>query len=284
MVLAGESFEPATREGYRRSIVAALHHLKERRERASAASVKAYVKSSEAQGVTEQFDRNALRWFFLAARRRVDGGRQTSNSGIEEEASPIHPEKADTGKTPWERRLVERLRVGQYRWRTEVTCWDWAWRFSVWLGTRPLDDATDTNLKDFLTYLAVDRALAACTQRQALNALIFLFREVLGREPGNVSGYTPSRRAQRVPEMLTPDELRRLFDHLRGMSPIDGPTAIRRRPAHNVVDSVTGPGFGLGTRHRHRALRQGRQGSRNGPPGWFEGRAGDEPTVFARGV
>ncbi len=213
-ILAGESFDPATRERYRRCIVAYLHHLKERRERASVASAKAYVESGETQGVTDQLDRDALRWFFLAARRRdpVAGGELS----VEEQASPIHPEKADTGKTPWERRLVERLRVGQYQWRTEVTYRDWAWRFAVWLGARPLDGATDTDLKDFLTHLAVDRAVAASTQRQALNALIFLFREVLGREPGNVSDYTPSRRAQRVPEVLTPDELRRLFEHLRG--------------------------------------------------------------------
>ncbi|MFA5344406.1 MAG: integron integrase [Kiritimatiellia bacterium] len=257
-VLAGESFDPATRERYRRCIVAYLHHLKERRERASVASAKAYVESGEVKGVTDHLDRDALRWFFLAARRRTedggrlkaednanvqpraargkrsiypafrgtpnvqclmtDDGRQTTEDGIEEQASPIHPEKADTGTTPWERRLVERLRVGQYQWRTEVTYRDWAWRFAAWLGARPMDGATDEDLKDFLSHLAVDRAVAASTQRQALNALIFLFREVLGREPGNVSDYTPSRRAQRVPEVLAPDELRRLFEHLRGMA------------------------------------------------------------------
>src|ERR1035437_1686519 len=215
-VLVGESFDPATRERYRRCIVAYLHHLKERRERASVASAKAYVESGETQGVTDQLDRDALRWFFLAARRRDPvAGNEFS---VEEQASPIHPEKADTGKAPWERRLVERLRVGQYQWRTEVTYRDWAWRFAVWLGTRPLEVATGEDLKDFLTHLAVDRAVAASTQRQALNALIFLFREVLGRDPGDVSDYTPSRRAQRIPEVLTPDELRRLFEHLRGMA------------------------------------------------------------------
>src|SRR5450759_2030120 len=145
-VLAGESFDPATRERYRRCIVAYLHHLKERREVASVASAKAYVESGETQGVTDQFDRDALRWFFLAARRKTDDRRQTTDDGqytarnelsIEEQVSPIHPEKVDTGKTPWERRLVERLRVGQYQWRTEVTYRDWAWRFAVWLGARP---------------------------------------------------------------------------------------------------------------------------------------------------
>ena len=97
-----------------------------------------------------------------------------------------------------------------------MTYRDWAWRFAVWLGARPLDDATGEDLKRFLSHLAVDRAVAAATQRQALNALMFLFHEALGRDPGDVSGYTPSRRAQRVPEVMTPDELRKLFGNLRG--------------------------------------------------------------------
>jgi len=59
-VLAGESFDPATRERFRRCIVAYLHYLKERRERASPASAKAYVEAGEARGVTDHFDRNAL--------------------------------------------------------------------------------------------------------------------------------------------------------------------------------------------------------------------------------
>ncbi len=213
-VLAGESFDPATRERFRRCIVAYLHYLKERRERASPASAKAYVEAGEARGVTDHFDRNALRWFFLTARRRDPAAGPPH--GVEEQPSPIHPEKADLGKTPWERRLVERLRVGQYQFRTEMTYRDWAWRFAVWLGARPLDDATGEDLKRFLSHLAVDRAVAAATQRQALNALMFLFHEALGRDPGDVSGYTPSRRAQRVPEVMTPDELRKLFGNLRG--------------------------------------------------------------------
>ncbi len=216
MVLAGESFDSATRERYRRSIVAYLHHLKERRERASVASAKVYIEFGEAKGVMDKIDRDALRWFFLAARRRDP--RTGGEIKVEEKVSPIHPEKADLGKTPWERRLVERLRVGQYQWRTEVTYRDWAWRFAIWLGMRPLEEATGQDVKNFLTHLAVDRSVAASTQRQALNALMFLFQQVLERDPGDVSDYSPSRRAQRIPEVLTPDELLRLFANLRGLA------------------------------------------------------------------
>jgi integron integrase len=211
-VLAGEALDAATRERYRRCVVAYLHYLKSRREYASMASAKAYVENGEAQGVTDVHDREALRWFFKAAGRRDP----RPVNAVEASASPIKPEKADTGATPWERRLIERLRVGQYQWRTEVTYRDWAWRFASWLGARAMESATGEDIKGFLSHLAVDRAVAAATQRQALNALVFFFREVLGREPGDLGGYAPSGRTARVPEVLTPSELGRLFEQLEG--------------------------------------------------------------------
>jgi hypothetical protein len=213
-VLAGEGFDAATREQYRRSVVAYLHDLKTRRQCASLASAKAYVENGEAHGLTATADRVALRWFFQAAARQTRDASPATD--VTAPASPIRPEKADTGRTPWERRLVERLRVGQYLWRTEMTYRDWAWRFAAWLGDRPVDGATGEDVKGFLSHLAVDRAVAASTQRQALNALVFLFRTVLERDPGDLAGYTPSHRPQRVPEVLTPDECRRLFQSLEG--------------------------------------------------------------------
>ena len=211
-VLAGEPLDVSIRERYRRSVVAYLHHLKTHRLRASPASAKAYVEAGEAQGVTDEHDRKALRWFFTAALRRD----AAAPAAVEDAASPIRLEKADHGRTPWERLLVERLRVGQYQWRTEVTYRDWIWRFASWLGARPMESATDEDIKAFLTHLAVDRAVAASTQRQALNALVFFFREVLRREPGDLRDYTPSGRAPRVPVVLSPDECRQLFESLSG--------------------------------------------------------------------
>jgi integron integrase len=62
----------------------------------------------------------------------------------------------------------------------------------------------------------VDRSVAVSTQRQALNALVFFFREALKREPGDLADYTPSSRAPRVPVVLTRDECRQLFQALSG--------------------------------------------------------------------
>jgi hypothetical protein len=54
------------------------------------------------------------------------------------------------------------------------------------------------------------------TQAQALNAVVFLFREVLKRDPGELSDFTRARRGRKAPTVLTQDECRRLFDELEG--------------------------------------------------------------------
>ena len=68
--------------------------------------------------------------------------------------------------------------------RTEEAYWGWVRRFlvfakagAVWRHPRELGAA---QVQEFLTHLATERAVAASTQNQALNALVFLYREVIG--------------------------------------------------------------------------------------------------------
>ena len=64
--------------------------------------------------------------------------------------------------------------------RTEQTYVDWIRRFIVWSGKRHPQDMGAAQVRDFLTHLAAERDVAAATQNQALNALVFLYREVIG--------------------------------------------------------------------------------------------------------
>ena len=65
--------------------------------------------------------------------------------------------------TPWERKLVEKLRVGHYQWRTETSYREWARRFCTWLGKKTLKEAGDDDIKRFLTELAVKQRLFVST-------------------------------------------------------------------------------------------------------------------------
>jgi len=124
--------------------------------------------------------------------------------------------QADTGAVAWEQRLIERLRIQHYAWRTEQTYREWAWRLADFVRPRELETATGEDIKAFLSELAVKRRVSRSTQKQALNALVFLFRECLGREAGDLSGFKTSRRGPQMPSVLSRKECQRLFDAMEG--------------------------------------------------------------------
>ncbi|MFM6410028.1 MAG: site-specific integrase, partial [Microcystis sp.] len=58
-------------------------------------------------------------------------------------------------------------------------------------------------IRAFLTHLAVDKNVAAATQNQALNAILFLYREVLKIELENIGAYLRAKRSKHLPTVLT---------------------------------------------------------------------------------
>lgn len=80
----------------------------------------------------------------------------------------------------------------------------------AWRHPRDLGKA---ELEAFLSYLAVDRNVAASTQNQALNALLFLYQEVLGIEVPWLDAYERSKRPARVPLVLGRSEVTELLKH-----------------------------------------------------------------------
>jgi integron integrase len=171
-------------------------------------SARGFVDDALRRGLTPDGEtwKAALNWFFREGHKRT---------APQPEGVPSLGQ-ADTGKTPWESRLIERLRLKHYSWRTERTYREWAWRLAHFVGARGLESATDEDLKRFLSDLAVRWRVSTATQKQALNALVFLFREALGHPPGDLAGFQPSRRGRRLPDVLTGHECAQLFDALSG--------------------------------------------------------------------
>ncbi len=75
-------------------------------------------------------------------------------------------------------------------------------------------------VRAFLEELAIRRHLSASSQNQALNALVFLYRHVLGLELGDLGSVERARRPQRLPVVLSRDEVRRLFAELHRPYPL----------------------------------------------------------------
>ncbi len=71
-------------------------------------------------------------------------------------------------------------------------------------------------VKRFLTWLAVDRNVAAATQNQALNALIFLYREVLAIDLGDIGGVARAKKSPNLPTVFSEGEVMNVLSALQG--------------------------------------------------------------------
>lgn len=119
------------------------------------------------------------------------------------------------GKSPFLLRIREATRVRHYSIRTEQTYIEWARRFILFHGKRHPQDMGETEVAAFLTHLAVERNVAASTQNQALNALVFMYKHVLDRPLGDIGDAVRAKRPARLPVVLSQDEVRRVLAELR---------------------------------------------------------------------
>ncbi len=115
-----------------------------------------------------------------------------------------------------EERLRRACRLRQFSHRTEDAYWMWTRQFILYHHKRHPDDMGEHEVRDFLTHLAADREVAASTQNQAFNALVFLYQSVLGRPPGDLSGIERATRPKKVPVVLSEGEVKALLSHLQG--------------------------------------------------------------------
>ncbi|HEY2291706.1 MAG TPA: integron integrase, partial [Thermoanaerobaculia bacterium] len=113
-------------------------------------------------------------------------------------------------------RVSDRVRAPHYSIRTEGAYTQWIKRFILFHGKRHTQEMGAPELEAFLTHLAVERNVAASTQNQALSAILFLYREVLGRPLDELGRIAPARRPERLPTVLTRDEVRSLLEQLDG--------------------------------------------------------------------
>lgn len=117
---------------------------------------------------------------------------------------------------PWDRALVRTVRARQLMLRTEQTYLGWLRRYQRWLGETPAGQAPPESVGGYLSDLAANEKVAPATQKQALNALAFFFRDVLGRADVDFGAFLRPAGRKRLPVVLTPEEVRRVLGHLAG--------------------------------------------------------------------
>lgn len=116
----------------------------------------------------------------------------------------------------WQRQLVEQLRVRHYSIRTEKSYLQWVRRLVAFHGGRAPEAIGPEGVRDFLAALATEGRVAASTQNQALNALIFLYRHALQMELGALGEFPRAARTRRLPVVLTREEVRLVLAELHG--------------------------------------------------------------------
>jgi integron integrase len=109
-----------------------------------------------------------------------------------------------------------RLRVKHCSLRTEQAYVGWIRRYILANGKRHPRELGGEEVGVFLTRLVTRRNVAAGTQNQALAALLFLYREVLGQDLPWMDGVVRAKRPRRLPVVLTRDEVHRLLGQLQG--------------------------------------------------------------------
>jgi integron integrase len=218
-VLSAASVTEAQRWAHRMAISTFLKHCKESRCPATIMVIKAYLDGVKRTGgpVTETTD--ALRWFYrqaLRARKGDDGELPGSIPLGQVPAERDRPSlgAGDRGGPDWERALIRAIREQGLLWRTEQTYRNWGWRFARFVSPREVPKTGTVEVRAFLSDLAVTRRASQSNQRQALNALVYLFRHGLNTDLGDFSGFTRAEPKRRMPTVLTGVECRAVMGRL----------------------------------------------------------------------
>ena len=107
--------------------------------------------------------------------------------------------------------LGEVMRFKHFSHRTESAYWHWIKGFILFHQKRHPREMGAAQVQAYLSHLASDKNVAPATQNQALNAIVFLYREVLALELGSIGKIERPTRQPKVPTVLTKDEVRRVL-------------------------------------------------------------------------
>ena len=109
-----------------------------------------------------------------------------------------------------------KLRLLHYSYQTERSYVHWIERYIRFFNKQHPIYLNAKDVENFLSFLAKNNQVAASTQNQALNALVFLYKQVIEIDLGNFSKFLRAKRRTYVPTVLTTDEIIKIFIHLRG--------------------------------------------------------------------
>lgn len=158
--------------------------------------------------------KDALNWFFRHAPVRREAVELTD--GRRRHAVTVREYQQSVGREPLIEEAVRLMRIRQMSYRTEESYIGWLRRLGHYHADVPMNELSEEHIKGFLSHLAVEEGVSAATQKQALNACVFLLREVQRRELGDFSDYVQANPRKYYPVVYSWEELKRVFEKLEG--------------------------------------------------------------------
>ena len=147
--------------------------------------------------------------------------RPDSGAALATASSPLPPTNSrPSGQAPgaswvWVfEGLKSAIAVRHYSQKTFHAYRHWLRKFQAFVQSKDPALADMEDVKAFLSTLATRQKVAASSQNQAFNALLFLFRHVLEKPFGNVEGVVRAKRRRYIPVVLSRDEVDRVVGHL----------------------------------------------------------------------
>ena len=137
-------------------------------------------------------------------------------STITHDATPALCDKPSAQPKRLQQLVADAIAVRHYSKRTNEAYWHWIKRFVFWSGKRHPASMGQVEVGQFLTWLASDQGVSASTQRQALAAILFLYKQVLEIDIGWVDNIVRAKQSQRLPVVMTVEETRALLAHTSG--------------------------------------------------------------------
>ena len=200
----------------------------------------------------------------------------------ERPAASLAAPTANASSSPQKPKLLDQvrqaIRTRHLSPHTEQAYVGWIKRFIFFHNKRHPAEMAEAEIGNFLSSLATDAKVSASTQNQALNALLFLYHEVLDKKIGLIQGVVRAKRPSRLPVVLTKEDVQRLLNSISGTPWLMAMLLYGAGLRLMECCRLRGQGHRFFEESDRRSGRQGQQGSLHDASRWRQGAA---PTTLA---
>ena len=112
----------------------------------------------------------------------------------------------------------ESIRLKHYSIRTEETYVNWIKRYILFHNKTHPAELSEVHIRNYLSHLAIKQKVAASTQNQALNAIMYLYKNILKIDLGDLGNIERAKRSRSIPVVFSPTEAKQILENMSGVN------------------------------------------------------------------